>query len=402
MRSWLRSTPKPASLWRVCKTVAETIDNLLSVGQGSYSLRRLPVRPLELLRAWDAADEYVLETVAQEGVLSADTRLLICNDSFGALAVALHAYKPVAVSDSYLSQQATRLNLADNGLPPDSVQLLDSLSPLPGCFDVVLIKVPKTLALLEEQLIRLRPSLLPTSQIIVAGMVKTLPPTVWKLLERFVGNTTTGLAKKKARLIFVQPDLTLPAAASPYPIRYTLEGTDYVLANHANVFSRDSLDIGTRFFLQNLPDRPQALDIIDLGCGNGVVGLMAAAKNPAATVHFVDESFMAVASAQENFHHAFASLARARFQVGDGLADFSPESADLILCNPPFHQHNTIGDQLALSLFKQAKKVLRVGGELWVIGNRHLNYPQVLGRLFGRHSVVASNAKFVIVKTVKR
>jgi 16S rRNA (guanine1207-N2)-methyltransferase len=41
---------------------------------------------------------------------------------------------------------------------------------------------------------------------------------------------------------------------------------------------------------------------------------------------------------------------------------------------------------------------LRKGGELWVIGNRHLNYHIQLDRLFGRHSVVAVNAKFVILK----
>jgi 23S rRNA (guanine1835-N2)-methyltransferase len=80
------------------------------------------------------------------------------------------------------------------------------------------------------------------------------------------------------------------------------------------------------------------------------------------------------------------------------LKDFEPASADLILCNPPFHQQNTVGDQIANSMFKESRKVLRKGGELWVIGNRHLNYHVNLNRLFGAHSVVASNAKFVILK----
>jgi 16S rRNA (guanine1207-N2)-methyltransferase len=44
---------------------------------------------------------------------------------------------------------------------------------------------------------------------------------------------------------------------------------------------------------------------------------------------------------------------------------------DLILCNPPFHQQNTIGSHIAMRMFKQARQVvLRSGGELWVIGNR--------------------------------
>jgi len=98
-----------------------------------------------LLRAWDAADEYLLDTLAKDLKPSADARILIVNDNFGALAVALSAFLPLAVSDSYLSQQATRLNLAENGLSGHSVKLINSLEPLEGMFDLVLIKVPKTL-----------------------------------------------------------------------------------------------------------------------------------------------------------------------------------------------------------------------------------------------------------------
>jgi 16S rRNA (guanine1207-N2)-methyltransferase len=372
--------------------------NRLTVAQGEFELNRLPKRPRELLRAWDAADEYLLDTIAEQIKPLDSARVLLANDSFGALAVALSAFRPHAISDSYLSQQATRLNLAANDLPEHSVSLLSSLDPLEGVFDVVLIKVPKTLALLEDELIRLHPHLTPSTQVIVAGMIKTLPAAVWKLLERLVGPTTTSLARKKARLIFANPDAALTVPPSPYPVSYRLENTDYLISNHANVFSRDSLDIGTRFFLQHLPSRQDACDIVDLGCGNGLVGLIAAERSPAAIVHFVDESFMAVASARENFQRAFGGQREADFRVGDGLMEMESESADLILCNPPFHQQNTVGDQIAVSLFKQSKRVLRKGGELWVIGNRHLDYHSYLGRLFGAHSVIAANSKFVIVK----
>jgi 16S rRNA (guanine1207-N2)-methyltransferase len=216
-------------------------------------------------------------------------------------------------------------------------------------------------------------------------------------LERLIGPTTTSLARKKARLIFAEPEPGLVMPTHPYPVYYQLENTDYLICNHANVFSRDSLDIGTRFFLQHLPVSPGANDIVDLGCGNGLVGLVAAERNPAATIHFVDESFMAVASAKENFNRAFGQRT-ATFRVGDGLTDFAPNSADLTFCNPPFHQQNSMGDQIAISMFKQSSRVLRSGGELWVIGNRHLNYHVHLARLFGAYSVVASNSKFVILK----
>jgi len=372
---------------------------VLNVPQGQFELGRLPKRPKELLRAFDAADEYLLAHLAASAPAQT-ARLLVLNDSFGALAVALAAWRPCALSDSYLSQQATRLNLAANGLAETQVALISSLAPLTGHFDWVLIKVPKTLALLEDQLLRLRPHLSETSQVVVAGMVKALPANVWKLLERLLGPTTTSLAQKKARLIFVRPDGAKVLPPNPYPVYYTLENTAYRLANHANVFSRDSLDIGTRFFLQHLPAAADALDIVDLGCGNGVVGLLAAERNPAARLHFIDESFMAVASAEENFRRAFGEGRVATFQVGDGLTAVASGSADMILCNPPFHQQNTIGDHIAMAMFKESRRVLRKNGQLWVIGNRHLGYHVPLKRLFGKVSAVAGNAKFVIVKAV--
>ncbi|MEI8208586.1 MAG: methyltransferase, partial [Methylococcales bacterium] len=235
---------------------------------------------------------------------------------------------------------------------------------------------------------------------ILGGMIKTLPAAIWKLLERLVGMTTTSLARKKARLIFATPDPDLIVPVSPYPVYYQLEGTRLLICNHANVFSRESLDIGTRFFLQHLPQHHGKVDIVDLGCGNGLLGLMAAERNPEARVHFVDESFMAVASTRENFSRAFRQEREAVFTVGNGLDGFETASVDLILCNPPFHQQNTIGDQIATAMIKESRRVLKKRGELWIVGNRHLNYPINLKQLFGNCTTVAANNKFVILKAV--
>ncbi len=374
----------------------------LIVPQGCFDLIRLPLRRNELLQPFDAADEYLLTHLAEQDLPLPNSRVLLINDGFGALALALSGYRPDAVSDSFLSQQATAINLERNGRPRDAVRLLHCLQPLPSAYDLVLIKVPKTLGLLEQQLISLRSHLQPNAQIILAGMVKMLPASVWQTTERLLGPTTTALARKKAKLIFATAMPLANPPSNPYPVRYRLENTDFWISNHANVFSRDSLDIGTRFFLEHLPSGRGPSEIIDLGCGNGVVGLIAAERHPDATVHFVDESYMAVASAQENFAAAFGAERKAVFQVGDGLKAFAAESADLILCNPPFHQHYLQGDHIAFSLFNDAKRVLRQNGELWVIGNRHLHYHTVLDRLFGGHVVVAANPKFVIFRTRKK
>ncbi|MEI8573705.1 methyltransferase domain-containing protein [Methylomonas sp. LW13] len=367
---------------------------------GVFQLQRLPFRKNELLRAWDAADEYLLNHLAAAGIAEHGS-IVILNDSFGALAVSLSAYRPTAMSDSWLSQQATRINLALNRIDHERVRLLDSLSLPEADIDYLLIKIPKTMALLEYQLHRLKPLLKADCRVIAAGMVKTLPPNTWKLLERLVGPTQPSLAVKKARLIFASVDQNLQLPENPYPTRYQLENSDLSVCNHANVFSRDSLDIGTRFLLEHLPQNSEYRDFIDLGCGNGIVGVMLAKQNPNARIGFIDESFMAIASAKENFAAAFADSRQADFLVADCLSDYPENSADCIVCNPPFHQQHTIGDHIAWQMFRQAHKVLRKGGELRVIGNRHLNYHLALKKLFGNCRQLAANAKFVIFSSVK-
>ncbi|WP_446808355.1 methyltransferase [Methylomonas sp. 2BW1-5-20] len=376
------------------------MDLELSSPLGCFQLKRLPFRKNELLRAWDAADEYVLNHLAAAGI-SAHANIVILNDSFGALAVSLSVYQPTAISDSWLSQQATRNNLALNGIAGEQVRLLDSLSIPEAGIDYLLIKIPKTLALLEYQLLRLKPLLKADCQVIAAGMVKALPPSAWKLLERLIGPTQPSLAVKKARLIFASVDQNLQLPENPYPTRYQLENSELAICNHANVFSRDSLDIGTRFLLEHLPQNPTYRDFIDLGCGNGVVGVMLAKQNSQGRIVFIDESFMAIASARENFAAAFADSREADYLVVDCLSDYPENSADCIVCNPPFHQLHTIGDHIAWQMFQQAHKVLRKGGELRVIGNRHLNYHLALKKLFGNCRQVTANAKFVIFSCLK-
>ena len=281
------------------------METLLDVPQGKFELHRIPKRKNEKLRAWDAADEYLLQHLFENISLSTNDKVFILNDSFGALAISLHAFEPVSISDSYLSQQATRLNLATNQLSEECVQLRSSLDWRIDSADVVLIKVPKTLALLEDQLIRLQPLLTTDTKVIAAGMVKAMSASVWKLMERYIGQTQPSLAKKKARLIFVTVNGQQKQQKNPYPTYYQLENTDYRICNHANVFSRDSLDIGTRFLLQHLPKTTGINTIVDLGCGNGVLGLMLASDNTSAHLYFVDESYMAIASAKETFNSSF-------------------------------------------------------------------------------------------------
>ncbi|MDQ7100608.1 MULTISPECIES: 23S rRNA (guanine(1835)-N(2))-methyltransferase RlmG [unclassified Serratia (in: enterobacteria)] len=371
----------------------------LDLGTQQLELERYPQQEESTqLQAWEAADEYLLQQL--ENVDIGGRPVLIFNDNFGTLACALHAHRPYSVSDSYMSQLATRHNLKLNRLDPEQVTLLDSLAELPAAPAVVLIRVPKALALLEQQLRALRHVVTEDTLIVAGAKARDVHTSTMQLFEKVLGPTRTSLAWKKARLIFCQAaDIVPPAVAETTD--WPLDGTDWLIHNHANVFSRGSLDIGARLFMEHLP-RGLNGHIVDLGCGNGVIGLTALAQNPEAQVTFVDESYMAVASSELNVEHNLPQeLDRCQFEVNNALAGIERESVQAVLCNPPFHQQHAITDHTAWQMFCDAKRCLQVGGELRIVGNRHLDYHQKLKRLFGNCTLVASNKKFVILRAVK-
>ncbi len=362
-------------------------------------LVRQPEQPNEPLQAFDAADEYLLAQLHEQG-LAATTRVLILNDSFGALACALAQHVQVTSSgDSHLAHLALEKNLQRNALADDAVTFVPASEVAQGPFDRVLIRVAKTLALLEEQLIRLHGQLAPGAQVIAAAMIKHLPRAAGDLLEKYIGPVQASLAVKKARLLTATPE-DKPVPHSPYPTRYRLDQPALELLNHANLFCREDLDIGTRAFLPHLPKALGNLRAADLGCGNGVLGIVYALGNPQAQMTLVDESYMAVQSARENWQ-AIHGDRPADIRAGDGLAEQPMDSLDLVLCNPPFHQQQVVGDFLAWRMFTQAKTALCKGGELWIVGNRHLGYHLKLKRLFGKVEQVAATPKFVILRAIK-
>lgn len=365
----------------------------------TLELDRQPPRRDDPLQAFDAADEYLLQQVAEEG-LAPSARVLVLNDGFGALAASLAAHAQVTSSgDSHLAALALAANLARNGLAAEAVTFVPASEAISGPFDLVLVRVPKTLALLEEQLIRLHGQLAPGARVIAAGMLKHLPRAAGDLLERHIGPVQASLAVKKARLLFATPEAR-PAVASPYPSRYRLDAPPLTLVNHANVFCREGLDIGTRAFLPHLPQGLGLARVADLGCGNGVLALACALANPEAQFTLVDESYMAVQSARENWSAAFGERPVA-IRAADGLANQPPRSLELILCNPPFHQQQVVGDFLAWRMFQQARAALTEQGELWLVGNRHLGYHVKLKRLFRRVEQIAATPKFVVLRAVQ-
>lgn len=377
--------------------------SLFIINDKNLFLDRFPTGQVNRsLQAWDAADEYIVSYLEQQGLNNSKQKILIFNDNFGAITCNLTDHQVFCVNDSFLSHQGIELNLEQNGLSNANVTLLSSLDELPSDINLVLYKIPKSKGLLCQQLSDIKQKLSKDVLFIAGDRAKEIHSSTLKVFEQYLGTTKTSLAVKKARLVLCQLDNEKPTHAN-FPTSWQLENTNFTLHNHANVYAREKLDIGARYFMENLPTISAGTQVIDLGCGNGVIGLHVLSKQPQAHVHFIDESYMAIASAKLNITENLPSATeQCQFQVNDCLTSVEGGSVDLVLCNPPFHQQTATTDHIAWQMFKDSHRVLKKGGELRIIGNRQLGYHIKLKRIFGNETLIASNDKFVTISAIKR
>jgi 16S rRNA G1207 methylase RsmC len=386
------------------------------VNDKNLFLSRFPmVQVNRSLQAWDSADEYVINHINDHMLINANAKVLIFNDTFGALTTNFcqnsnENPEIFCVNDSYISQQGIRQNIEQNSLNDAKITMLGSLDELPNAIDIILFKIPKSKSLLIEQLIQIKKSIHENCIFIAADRAKEIHSSTLKVFEKYLGTTKTSLAVKKARLVFCQLN-NKQVYTSPYPSVWSLTHQpfgdypqrQFSISNHANVYAREKLDIGARYFIANLPSVSANTSIIDLGCGNGIIGLSILANQPQANVQFIDESMMAIASAVTNVKNNLPGvLERCQFTLNDALTDIESNSVDLILCNPPFHQNTATTDHIAWQMFKDSHRVLKKGGELRIIGNQKLAYHIKLKRLFGNETLIASNDKFVTQSAIKR
>lgn len=375
---------------------------------GAFELKRFPTTHDPTLKAWDAADHLMLtrlqETLPQSG------SILLVNDEFGALAVSLAKHHSVYHwTDSYLSQLATQKNTELNQL--SGIHYLSSVDPLLDIqFDAILCRVPKNLSYFSSQLSALAQHY-PDCPLLCGVMQKFITTNVKRALEQHLESLNPGRAERKARVITgrlqlvdertkSQRSVSLNSRTanenSPLLTFSEFQFQGLTIANLPNVFSSQSIDIGAHFLLENFPVLGDVKTLADLGCGNGILSVMAKHQNPNIRVTGFDESYMAVATAEESFRRN--QFDHGNFKVSNVLSSAKQETFDVVLCNPPFHQSRRITTDTAKLMFKQSARHLNSNGELWVVANRHLGYYAMLRRYFDKVDGIKQNNKFVIFK----
>ncbi|MEO8335572.1 MAG: methyltransferase [bacterium] len=344
-------------------------------------------------------------------VRAAAGAVVVCmNCGNGLLGSALaHSGARVVVTDrNVLAVEAASRTLRANGVDGVELHVGHGAAALRDfTADVVAIRIPQEkLALL--QLLHDAFALLENGgRIYIAGATNEGAKSAARTMEQIFGSAVTIATESGHRLVGATKHADLPAddaPSSPYlDANVFLEQTLEVRGNTSSFFSRpgvfswDHLDEATAILAEHMDVRPDDR-VLDLGCGYGVLGVVAG-RITGAPVTMLDVDSEAVRSAARSA--GAAGLGTARVLGSDIASAVLDERFDLVITNPPFHVGKGTDLSVPIQFIADAFSVLAPGGRLNLVANRTLPYEGAIKYLFKNITTVHDGRRFKVLSAVK-
>lgn len=175
-------------------------------------------------------------------------------------------------------------------------------------------------------------------------------------------------------------------------IRDNLRGMDYEFRTDAGVFSKGGVDFGSKLLIETM-DIASGERVLDVGCGYGPIGLVAARLADPGMVTMIDINERAVQLAKENAKQN--RISNVEILVSDLFETVKGRTFHTILTNPPIRA----GKETVHRIFAEAKEHLEPGGKLWVVIQKKQGAPSAYTRLeelFGSVEEAAKSKGFKI------
>jgi 16S rRNA (guanine1207-N2)-methyltransferase len=184
---------------------------------------------------------------------------------------------------------------------------------------------------------------------------------------------------------------TLESLAQHYEVE--MDDGPLKVVSLPGVFSHGRLDRGSALLLQNIDKLPSG-NLLDFGCGAGVLGAAVKRRYPHNNVIMLDVDAFATASSRLTLA---ANGLEAEVLTGDGI-DAAPMGLSTILSNPPFHVGVHTDYQATENLLRKARQHLKSGGELRLVANAFLKYQPLIEEHLGVCAVKAQGNGFRVYR----
>jgi len=188
-------------------------------------------------------------------------------------------------------------------------------------------------------------------------------------------------------------------ASKPRKVDFQINGVDFSLDSDIGVFSKSELDKGSELLIKTLlPLNSLGGNLLDLGCGIGVIGLTLAYFHPGLNVLLSDVNTRALSLCNAN-----AEKLRLSQRVTILQSDIYTEiegKFDSIVSNPPIRA----GKKVTYEIYRGALEHLIDGGSLYIVVRKQqgaLSVKDNLEELFGNVTVLAREKGYYILKATK-
>ena len=191
-------------------------------------------------------------------------------------------------------------------------------------------------------------------------------------------------------------------------IKYEIENKNFEFVTDNGVFSKTKVDFGTDvmlkvFLRENMNKKNQKFEVLDIGCGYGVVSVVMKAFFQKIKTVSSDVNERALELTTENLlKNEVVKDENDDFEVRKSFVfDNISEKFDVILSNPPIRA----GKQTIFQIYEQSFEHLNENGEFYcVIQTKHgaKSTQRKLEEVFGNCETMEINAGYRIFRSVKK
>jgi 16S rRNA (guanine1207-N2)-methyltransferase len=169
------------------------------------------------------------------------------------------------------------------------------------------------------------------------------------------------------------------------------------LTDHG-VFSKGTIDYGTRVLIENCEVLPSQKKFLDLGCGYGPVGISLAKEFSHIEVDMVDVNLRALELAKKNAN--LNKLTNVNIFMSNIYQNIR-STYDCILTNPPIRA----GKSVVFEMLEKSYEYLNDDGVLYVVIQKKQGAPSAkenLMSVFENCEIVSKDKGYYILKSVKK
>ena len=327
-----------------------------------------------------------------------------------AIALAGAAGSVILTDRNVVAVEAATRTLAANGVQAADVRLGHGRAALDAgtVADIVAIRIPSDKPSLRQLLNDAFVTLRMGGHCYIAGATREGIKPAARVLGELFGNSDTVATSGGHRIVRATKTDANPGTPSDSERMLTsdefretvamVREKEYAFHARPGVFSWDHIDDASRLLAERMDVRPSDR-VLDLGCGYGLLGIVAASIASAGTLTLLDTDIEAVRSATRSAQAA--GIANARVLASDVAAAVLDEQFDLVVTNPPFHLGKATDLAVPVQFIHDAWTVLAPGGRLNLVANKTLPYEQAVGFLFGNLTTVHQDNRFKILSAIR-